>query len=126
MNGLITIGVFLYLLLVHYIADFILQTDKQAKGKSTSLKALTEHVATYTAAWIIGGSLFVDLLTEFNLLILFAAIIGVLHFITDYFTSKLVKKYFDKGNAHNAFVVIGFDQFLHFAQIFLTFWYVYL
>ena len=37
----------LYFLFIHWIADFVLQTDSQAKGKSTSIKMLLKHTVTY-------------------------------------------------------------------------------
>lgn len=36
--------ILLMMVLIHFVADFILQTDKQAKGKSTSHYSLASHV----------------------------------------------------------------------------------
>lgn len=35
----------IFILLIHFLADFGLQTHEQASGKSTSLVWLTKHVA---------------------------------------------------------------------------------
>lgn len=108
---------FIGILLVHYVADFLLQTDEQAKNKATSTKALFNHVLTYSLVWT--GFI---ALTWLSLIpsLLFGIITFISHYITDYFTSKKVKKYFDAGNPHDAFIVIGFDQILHYVQLYIT------
>lgn len=51
----------------------------------------------------------------------FPIITFICHWIQDYYTSRWVKKSFDKQDYHNGFVKIGFDQFLHYTQMFLTY-----
>ena len=51
----------------------------------------------------------------------FALVTFLAHTITDYITSREVKKLFDKEDYHNGFVIIGIDQFLHYVQLFLTY-----
>jgi hypothetical protein len=52
------------------------------------------------------------------------------HFITDYITSRIVKKRFEDKYYGSpipnlgAFTVIGFDQVLHYAQLFLTYYFL--
>ena len=43
------------------------------------------------------------------------------HTITDYFTSRINKKLWEKGDTHNFFVFVGLDQILHYFQLFLTY-----
>lgn len=112
MEGLI------FILLIHFLADFGLQTHEQATNKSTSLKYLTYHVGVYSliwwlAYWAWSGNVVTALL--------FAAITFGAHFVTDYFTSRLSSKFFKAGDMHNGFVVVGFDQMLHYIQLFLLF-----
>jgi hypothetical protein len=38
----------LFLLSCHFVADFVLQTDEQARGKSTDWGCLTEYVSIYS------------------------------------------------------------------------------
>lgn len=99
-------------LLSHFVADFMFQQDKEAQKKSTSNYYLTYHVVKYSVimALVIGP--------------LLALINGVLHWVTDYFSSRTASYYYKKGDRHNFFVVIGFDQFLHSAALVVTIYYM--
>lgn len=113
-------------MIVHWFADFVMQTDEQAKGKSTSNKALLGHTSTYT--WIFIAFIFiVAALGNYNLIgaivvaVAFGMITIIAHTITDYITSRCVKYFFDKKDFHNGFITIGLDQMLHYAQLYLTY-----
>jgi hypothetical protein len=45
----------------------------------------------------------------------------VSHFATDYFTSRWTKSLWEKKEVHDFFVAVGFDQFMHAAQLFYTY-----
>ena len=92
---------------VHWIADFIFQTDKMAINKSTSWKWLSSHIAAYTTFLLIFGWQF-------------ALINGAAHFVTDAITSRITSCLWKKGDRHNFFVVIGADQALHLTVLLLT------
>ena len=112
------------IIIIHWIADFVLQTDKQAKGKSKEWKPLLSHTFTYSMIWvIIGCILYLFNLTNINFA-LFGLITFAAHTVTDYFTSRLNSKLWAKGDVHNFFVSVGFDQVLHYIQLFLTYWYL--
>ena len=108
---------------IHWFADFVLQTDKQAKGKSKNWNDLLNHTFTYSMLWLFMGVIFHIFIKEFNFPI-FCLITFVAHTITDYFTSRLNSKLWIKGDVHNFFVSVGFDQYLHYIQLFLTYWYL--
>lgn len=112
-----TIELILIILLVHWLADFVIQTDYQATNKYKSVEQLTYHVLSYTGVWIIPSIIMLNSALD---IIFFLCITFVTHFLVDYVSSKLSHKYFNTTNYHNAFVVIGFDQLLHYAQIILT------
>lgn len=114
---MITITEVLVILFIHWIADFILQTDKQAKGKSKNWGDLLSHTASYSLVWL---PIMLFMLTPINV-ILFTSITLVAHTITDYFTSRLNSKLWAEGKVHNFFVSVGFDQFLHYAQLLITY-----
>lgn len=52
----------------------------------------------------------------------FVPITFIFHTITDYFTNRLNSKLWAKGDVHNFFVSVGFDQCLHYVQLFLTYY----
>ena len=104
----------IFLLLIHFLADFGLQTHEQAINKSTSNLWLFYHVGTYSLVWLIAMYTFSNLFIES---LAFAIITFIFHFGTDYVTSRLAKKFFDDKDFHNGFVVVGFDQLLHAIQL---------
>lgn len=108
----------LLILLVHFLADFGLQTHEQAVHKSSSNKQLVYHTLVYSLVWLVASH---SLLGSIGEAFLFAIITFIAHTITDYITSRVGKPYWEKGDYHNGFVVVGFDQILHYIQLFLTF-----
>ena len=117
----------LYFLLVHWVADFVLQTDKMALNKSTSNYWLGIHVIVYSLTTIVlWASLFslTGLHTTFLQYVEAYLALFTMHFITDYITSRITGRYFRAKKNHEFFVTIGFDQWLHYVQIFIVFNYI--
>lgn len=94
-------------LLVHWIADFICQSDYMARNKSSSNKALGLHILVYTWVMTVLG-------------LKFAIVNGLIHFVVDFITSRITKKLWAKQDVHNFFVVIGLDQLIHTVTLILT------
>ena len=111
--------VYLYIIFLHWIADFVCQTDKMARGKSKNWKDLLSHTLVYSLIMSF-GMLFVLNFSLINIL-LFGLTTFMLHTITDYFTSRLNSKLWADNKVHNFFVSVGFDQVLHYTQLFLTY-----
>jgi hypothetical protein len=114
----------LYFLLVHWVADFVLQTEHMALRKSTSNYYLGMHVTVYSVTTILAWWLLfsiVGLDATFLQYLLAGTAIFVMHFITDYITSRITGKYYKAKKTHEFFVTIGFDAFLHYCQLFLVF-----
>jgi len=109
------------ILIIHWIADFWLQSDKMAKGKGKNWKDLISHTGLYTITFFIGGAF---LLNDARVVI-FCLITFILHTITDYFTSRLNSKLYKEGNNHGFFIAIGGDQILHYVQLFLTYYWLF-
>jgi len=103
-------------------------------NKSRSLEWLTKHIAVYTAVIWLGFCIYFNFSPETtNRVIAFVALNGAIHWIVDYFTSKInAKLYFagmnpetgEEKSLHNFFVGIGADQFVHYATLFITAQYI--
>jgi hypothetical protein len=109
---MLDISIIITILALHFVGDFMLQSDAIAKNKSKSNIALTQHVLIYTFVLM------------WTLHPLWAIVNGIAHFIVDYITSRLTSHYWQKGNTHVFFVVIGFDQIMHFIILFTTYLYL--
>lgn len=109
---------FLLILLIHFLADFALQTHEQATKKSYDNEALMQHVGVYSIIWFFAALMFTGV---FWLSLAFAIITFVTHYGTDYWTSRISKPFFEKGDFHNGFVVVGFDQLIHYVTLYYTF-----
>jgi hypothetical protein len=98
-----------------------------ALNKSTSNYWLGIHVTVYTLAtiflWLLCFSI-TGIHTTFLQYVEAAAAIFSMHFITDYVTSRITGKFFRAKKNHEFFVTIGFDQWLHYVQIFIVFNYI--
>lgn len=68
------------MLVAHFIGDFVLQTGNQALNKSKDNWALTRHVASYSLCFLPWG-------------FWFAVVTFILHWATDYCTSRQSSKY---------------------------------
>ena len=133
---------FLALLVVHWHADFVCQTHWQASNKSKNNVALFEHVAVYGLCLLFATML---IFTEHGPARGFGFVIvnAVLHFATDWCTSRITSRLFMKQfafvdivmpplligpfekrteprlmmkydfNLHWFFVVVGLDQLIH-------------
>jgi hypothetical protein len=122
------------IILIHWFADFVLQDEKWALGKSKNWSDLLKHTLLYSYVWMLFGVFYsyYNLLFEdflwIKMSLFFPVITFVAHTITDYFTSRTVSKLFANGNYGSsipnlgAFTVIGIDQVLHYIQLFLAFY----
>jgi hypothetical protein len=111
---MIEISFIIAVLIAHWIGDFIFQSDYHAVNKSKSNAILMSHVLMYTAAIYWVGFFFLPIELAFA----WAVANAILHFITDYFTSRLTTILWTKGDRHNFFVTIGADQTIHMISLF--------
>lgn len=114
----------LFFVLYHYIADFLFQTNEQARNKSRSMKHLLFHTGLYSGLWYIPVSIYSlthDGYTQWSAS-LFILITFVAHTVTDFFTSRIAASYYRQGKERKFFWVVGFDQVLHYVQLYLTYY----
>jgi hypothetical protein len=110
-----------FVLLVHFIADFICQTQWQAENKSKNDVALWNHIGSYTLVLHVSALVIASLTPmTWYMALIWSGVNGLLHFGTDYITSRINSKLWAAGNVHNFFVGIGADQFIHAATLILT------
>ena len=112
------IATLILLIWAHFVADFVLQTHTMAVNKSTSNKWLASHVGVYTLFFV-----FIAILSPV-ITLGYVLVNGVLHFITDYFTSRATTRLWKEERVHDFFVVIGFDQALHMSAMILTYYWM--
>lgn len=91
----------------HFIADFVLQTDKMALNKSKSNYCLFIHVAVYSTVMLVFGWKFA--LTNF-----------VLHYIVDWGTSRWSTYLWNAGKRQLFFIIVGLDQSIHITFLLIT------
>lgn len=122
------LSLILFILLGHFIFDWLLQTRYMADNKSKSFEALALHVSTYTigmnATFIFWSLTFNDTIGVFTIL-LWALINGILHGITDKITSQFTSRFYKQQRYHAFFSTIGFDQLIHYATLFISMYYIY-
>lgn len=114
------------ILFIHWFADFVCQTYQQSINKSKSIVALLAHINSYCMIWLVVGVIYFyqcNLPDNFKIA-LFCLITYVSHAITDYVTSRINSKLWAQNRVHDFFVSIGFDQFLHYVQLFATYWFL--
>ena len=103
-----SVTIILSLIWIHFVADFIMQSDRVALNKSRSNSILLQHVAIYGA-----------FLLPFGLV--FALVNAGLHFVTDYCTSRATSALWKRNQRHWFFVVIGLDQAIHMTCLFASY-----
>ena len=102
---------YILIIWIHFIADFVLQSDKVAINKSKDIKCLIWHCAIYYIAMLVFGPEF-------------ALINGVAHFVVDFITSKITSYLWITNRRHWFFTMVGLDQAIHMTCLFLSVGYI--
>lgn len=116
-KDMIDIKIVLGILLIHWVADFLCQTDYMAQNKSRTMNALLLHTVVYTAVWIAPTVMIIGQNAGWFLLVTLIA-----HTVQDYITSRINSKLWADKKVHWFFVSIGFDQLLHYTQLIGTYY----
>jgi|10_taG_2_1085330.scaffolds.fasta_scaffold16875_2 hypothetical protein len=124
----------IFVLALHLIADFILQPNWVQTYKSRDNSILLLHVTVYS--YVLGtGALIV---APWEAAVLYGVVNGLLHFIVDYFTSRIITFHalkiklpegdemrdvpiYEKINIYSLCVLLGIDQLCHQACLLATF-----
>lgn len=115
------INLILSVIFIHFIADFFLQNDWMAQGKSQKFFPLFCHVIVYSITLYFGLRILSELKMIDNYFILIYSLVnGWLHFLVDYVTSRINRELWKEKKVHWFFVSVGFDQFLHYFILFKT------
>lgn len=112
------------LILGHWVSDYVFQSTQKISFKGKNNKLLINHSIEYTSSM----TGFIILALLFNVLsqnlwyyiINFWIIIFTLHYIVDYFTSKLSIKTWNENNKADYFSIIITDQMFHLIILFIT------
>lgn len=99
---MLEVNVVLGLLVLHFVADFLMQNDWMATNKSKNMIPLLVHVTVYSLPFgiFLGWQ--------------FALITWATHALTDLTSSKATTILWQKEERHWFFVVIGMDQLIHY------------
>ena len=127
-----SLKIILSIVLIHWFADFVMQRPRDAANKSKSFEHLFSHVWAYSCLMTVFILLtnFISKTGSINLIdyLLFYIITFICHFATDYYSSRWMKKMYNQKNfgvfiprGFDFFVTLGFDQVLHYFQLFITY-----
>lgn len=116
----IFIVILILILLLHWLGDFVFQSDRIATGKSKDFSILMEHIGVYGFVFVAGLGTFQGLdffhMKDWGGFLLVTL---MLHLIIDYFTSK-INAWLYLRSRHWFFTMIGFDQLLHMISLILA------
>ena len=124
---MVTTSEVLAILTIHWIADFVCQSDWMAINKSKLLIALSFHCFVYymvfnlclgMTGFFIGDDIWIKFV--FNFSTFYTIGNTIIHFFVDYTTSRINSWLWEKGQRHWFFVMIGLDQLIHYFCLFIT------
>lgn len=118
------VGLIIFVLFCHFMADFVMQSHEMSTKKSKSFLWLSYHIFIYSLGILFLG-IFIEFFSDPKLFIYWWIVNVLSHYIIDFFTSKLTMYLWKKKETHWFFVTIGFDQLLHtIILIYTTFYFI--
>ena len=105
---MIPVSAVLLILLAHWFADFVCQSDWMAQNKSKRVWPLIAHISVYTLV-----------LTPLSWK--WALVNGLAHMAVDAVTSRVNSKLWAAKQVHWFFVSVGFDQLVHTVTLIATY-----
>jgi hypothetical protein len=127
---MVSVPLFIYVLFLHYLGDYIFQPYWLSVQKSESQKMLLYHVFIYTAVLYLGLIFVVGLKS----VLVFSGITFVLHYAVDFATSRVIsdnssslildpdvsKPIHKRLKLWGPISLLGFDQLLHQACLLIA------
>jgi hypothetical protein len=106
---IMTLDVIILILVLHFVSDYILQSYDMMVNKGKSNPWLLYHTTIYTLPFIIffGPA--------------YGVLNGVLHTLTDYFSSRMNNKLLQYEDKKWFYTNMGFDQMVHLITLFVTY-----
>lgn len=105
---MIELSIIIKIVIAHWIGDGLLQTEKMATFKSKSNYWLSAHVGTYMLPFF----------AMFPALWKWVILMGVIHWVQDFYTSRLNTEYLAKGQNNRFWSSVWTDQMLHYVILF--------
>jgi hypothetical protein len=107
---------FNFIIIGHFIADFLVQNNYTSANKGKDIKALSLHVGLY----FLGMCMTLLVYPSLSLL-LYCAVNAVLHYFVDGLTSPYSAKFYELSNKKKFFLLLGFDQMVHMLCLSVTY-----
>jgi hypothetical protein len=124
---MISITTICLLLVAHYVADFVCQTDWMARNKSEKFLPRVTHACVYSIV------LFMFMIFALPLVsaLLFVIFNGIVHYYVDKFSSRVTSRLSKEGKYGSntipnfgMFSIIGLDQLIHYLVLFISLVYI--
>lgn len=116
-----------YALLAHWLFDFVLQSRETGLTKHKDFKVLLRHALFYSTSMTLAMAAWsgIDSTEDWHNLLQFQGVTFISHLVTDYFTSRYNAKVYRQDDLKPLINGIGFDQWLHQAQLVFTILFIY-
>lgn len=115
----------IYILFLHLIADYVIQSNKININKSKNIYWLLIHVFFYFSCFFIG----LFFLYTFEKSLTYSLVNAIIHFIVDFFTSRTIGIFYErvdlnlkkeKLDLYYPILILGIDQFFHTTFLIIT------
>jgi len=121
----------IFIFIIHYIGDWLLQSRKVADNKSKSLNMLLYHANIYCLTLFVGSLLWCiswDIILGNGYFSIFCPVFiwwsevnMIFHTIQDKITSRYTSRFYRRKDYKKFFDIIGLDSMLHYITLFVTY-----
>ena len=115
---------FVSILFVHFVADFVWQPKILAQNKSNGSNFwnpyLFSHVLIYTSVMFVA----IGMISTVGASLMFCFVTFLFHYSTDWVSSRAGKPYWEKHDYRMGFMIVGLDQTFHYLQLWFSIKYI--